>query len=285
MTYQEERLDRWLVASAVLHGAVFAFVILSPKFLPSFGPNSNWGDPKGGPSIGINATIGGNSSGVPLRAPEVVQDNAPANDSPGFYKSEPAPTPAPEPDKTAEPVPQPKAPVKPAPKPDKTAAPAPQPKAPVKPDPTPKPKPTAPGSKSEPATNNPPNAIPSADGGKPALSYGQFSTGNGQGQVGVDAFGDRFGWYVTAITRAISNSWLKSLVDPSIQKAPRVYVSFKIARDGSVNCGDVAITQSSTIPTLDRSALRAICAATFPRLPDDYRGSSVNVNFYFEYSR
>jgi len=265
MTYPEERLDRWLVASVFLHSAVFAFIILSPKFLPNFGPQ--WGDPKGSPSIGINAKIAGSSSGVPLPTPEVVQPNAPANESPGFYKSEPAPTPAPEPDKAAEPVPQPK--------------------APIKTTPTPKPKPPAPASKAAPPTNNPPNAIPSADGGKPALSYGQFSTGNGQGQVGVGdaAFGDRYGWYVTAITRAISNNWLKSLVDPSVQKAPRVYVSFKIAPNGSVNCGDVAITQSSTIPTLDRSAVRAVCASTFPALPTDYRGGSVTVNFYFEYSR
>ena len=263
MTYQEERLDRWLVASVVLHGAVFAFIILSPKFLPNFGPK--WGTSTGSANIGINAKIAGSISGVPLPTPEVVQENAPANDSPGFYKSEPAPTPAP--DKTAEPVPQPK--------------------APIKTTPTPQPKPPAPASKSAPPANIPPNAIPSPDGGRPALTYGQFSTGNGQGQVGFGdaAFGDRYGWYVTAITRAISNNWLKSLVDPSVQKAPRVYVSFDIARDGSVNCGAVAIKQSSGIPTLDRSAQRAVCASTFPALPSDYRGGSVNVNFYFEYSR
>ena len=267
MTYQEERLDRWLVASVFLHGAVFTFIILSPNFLPKFGPQ--WGDPKGSPSIGINAKIAGSISGVPLPTPEVVQENAPANESPSFYKSEPEPTPAP------------------VPVPDKAAEPVPQPKAPIKTTPAPKPKPPAPASKSAPPANIPSNAIPSPDGGKAALTYGQFSTGTGQGQVGFGdaAFGDRYGWYVTAITRAISNNWLKSLVDPSVQKAPRVYVSFDIARDGSVNCGAVSIKQSSGIPTLDRSAQRAVCASTFPALPSDYRGGSVSVNFYFEYSR
>jgi protein TonB len=268
MTYQDERpherLDRWLLASVFLHGGLFAFIILTPQLLPSFGPN--WGSPTGSTNIGINAKIVGSVSGVPLPTPEVVQENAPANDSAGLYKSEPAPTPAP--DNTAEPVPEPK--------------------APIKTTPTPKPKPAAPATKSAPPTNTPPNAIPSGEGGRPALAYGQFSTGAGQAgaQFGDAAFGDRYGWYVTAITRAISNNWLKSLVDPSVQKAPRVYVSFDIARDGTVNCGGVVLKQSSGIPTLDRSAQRAVCASSpLPALPGDYRGGSVSVNFYFEYSR
>jgi TonB family protein len=286
MTYQDGRLDRGLVMSVVLHGTLFAFIIFSPRLLPNFAPK--WGSPTGTPDVGINAKIVSNISGVPLPTPEVVQENAPANDSPGFYKSEPAPTPAP--DKTAEPVPEPKAPIKPPPTPvpDKTAEPVPEPKAPIKTTPTPKPKPPAPPSKSAPTPDTPSNAVPYGEGGRPALAYGQFSTGAGQGAIagfGDAAFGDRYGWYVTAIIRAISSNWLKSLVDPSVQRAPRVYVSFNIARDGTVNCGDVVVKQSSGIPTLDRSAQRAVCASTFPALPSDYRGGTVSVNFYFEYSR
>jgi protein TonB len=89
---------------------------------------------------------------------------------------------------------------------------------------------------------------------------------------------------VNNITRAISGNWLKSLVDANVQRAPRVYMTFTIARDGSIS--DVTVKQSSGIPTLDRSAQRAILASNpLPPLPSDYRGGSVGVTFYFEYSR
>lgn len=262
MTFEDERFDRWLIASMALHIALFTLVIVSPKLFPHLG--TSWGSATGGAG-GISVKIVGNVSGVPLKTPDVVQENAPANDSPGLYKSEPAKPPAP--DKTAEPVPQPK--------------------APIKTTPTPKPKPAAPASKT-PEPETPSNAVPYGQGGRPALAYGQVSTGAGQIGYGFGdaSFGDRYGWYVTAITRTISNNWLKSLVDQSVQKAPRVYVSFNIARDGSVNCGDVHVQQSSGVPSLDRSALRAVCASNpLPALPGDYRGGSVSVNFYFEYSR
>jgi protein TonB len=61
-------------------------------------------------------------------------------------------------------------------------------------------------------------------------------------------------------------------------------MTFDIARDGTVS--NVAVKQSSGIPSLDRSAQRAIMASSpLPPLPTDYRGSSINVLFYFEYSR
>jgi TonB family protein len=260
MTYSDERMDRFVVASAILHGALFTVVILSPRFLPNLGPN--WGSQTGGGQA-INVKISGGISGISLPKPDVVQEDAPANDSPGFYKSEPAPTPPP--DKTAEPIPEPK--------------------APLKTTPVPKPKPAAQTSKS-PAPETPSNAIPYGQGGRPSLSYGAFSTGAGEGgiQFGDAAFGDRYSAYVNNITRAISGNWLRSLVDANVQKAPRVYMSFTISRDGSVT--DVSVKQSSGIPSLDRSAQRAILASNpLQPLPSDYRGGSVTVSFYFEYSR
>jgi protein TonB len=61
-------------------------------------------------------------------------------------------------------------------------------------------------------------------------------------------------------------------------------LSFQIARDGTIS--NVEVKQSSGIPSLDRSAQRAILASNkLNPLPADYRGSSVDVTFYFEYSR
>jgi len=262
MTFQEERFDRWLIASVFLHGVLFTLAIFSPGLFPAF--QSNWGSPTGGAG-GINVKIVGSVSGIPLPTPEVVQEEAAANESPGFYKTEEAPPPPP-PDK-AELIPETKAPVKTTPPPK-----------PPKPSATPK---TA----SAPAPP-PSNAIPYGQGGRPALAYGQFSTGAGAAGIGFgdSTFGNRYGWYVDAITRAVSQNWLKSLIDTRMTRAPRVYLSFDIARNGKIS--NVAVAQSSGIPSLDRSAQRAVLASDpLPQLPPDFRGSSVNVNFYFEYSR
>src|ERR1051325_8627959 len=176
MTFERERFDRWLVASVFLHAGLFTLVILSPNLFPSSA--ANWGSTSGGAG-GINVKIVGSVSGVPLPTPEVVQQSAPANESPGYYKTEEAPPPPP-PDK-AELIPETKAPVKttPSPKPPKPAA------APPKPKPAPAPEPP------------PSNEIPYGQGGRPALNYGQFSTGAGSAGIGFgDAtFGNRYGWY------------------------------------------------------------------------------------------
>src|SRR5262249_50119995 len=182
MTFGGERFDRWLTASVFFHGALFTLVIFSPKLFPAF--QSSWGSPEGG-SAGINVKIvGTGSSGVPLPRPEVVQEQAAANESPGFYKSEEAPPPPP---------------------PDKAEL-IPETRAPKPPKPAPAPKPT-PAPKSTPAPEPPPsNAIPYGQGGRPALAYGQSSTGAGAARIGDSTFGDRYGWYVEAITRAISQN-------------------------------------------------------------------------------
>src|SRR5215813_1124587 len=262
MTLRDERFDRFVVASVLLHGGLFTLVFFSSNLFPSVGPT--WGSQSGG-SGGVQVKLVGNVSGVPLPTPAVVEPTAPANDSPGFYKSEePAPPP---PDKTAEKIPEPKAEVKKAPPPKPVPAPA-TPKSTAPPDTTPS------------------NAIPYGQGGRPSLAYGQFSTGAGEAGIGFgDAgFGDRYSTYVNAITRAISNNWLKSMANVGSQKAPRVYMNFDIQRNGSIT--NIHTTQSSGIPSLDRTAERAIHASDpLPALPADFRGGSVNVSFYFEYSR
>ena len=261
MTYEAEKIDRFVVASIMLHAGLFTLVLFSPKLFPNMGPN--WGGPTGGADAGIRVKIAGADSGIALPRPEVVNETAPANPSPGLYKSEPAAPPVP--DKKAEPIPEKSAPTK------KNLAPKAAPPAPKAP--------TA-------APEQPSNAVPYGEGGRPAMSYGQFPTGAGQGGIsfGDAAFGDRYGAYVNSITRAVSNNWLKSMVDARIQRAPRVYVTFDISRDGTVS--NVNVQQSSGIPSLDRSAQRAVLASNpLPTLPADYRGSSVNVIFYFEYSR
>jgi protein TonB len=264
MMNRGEKFDRWLVLSVTLHAIFFAVVLASPVLFPMSG-HATWGSATAG-NGGIDVKIVSSISGIALPSPEIVRDDAPANESKGFYKSDPEPTPPPPPE-NAEPIPETKAPVKAPPQPK----PAPPPSRPAKTKETP------------PA---PANAVPYGEGGRPSLAYGQFQSGSGSMGVGFGdgAFGTQYGWYVQAMTRRISQNWLRALVDSRLTRAPRVYVHFDILRDGRIQSAE--IQQSSGIPTLDNSALRAILASSpLDKLPADYRGSEVSVSFYFEYTK
>jgi TonB family protein len=133
----------------------------------------------------------------------------------------------------------------------------------------------------------PPNAVPYGLSGAPTMTYTQVVTPGGPGGLSVgegNSFGLRYAWYVAAMRSRISASWLLSLISPSIVSAPRVYITFEILRDGTIT--GVEMTQSSGIPEVDRSALRAILASNpLPALPSDYAGTSVKVEFYFDFHR
>jgi len=114
----------------------------------------------------------------------------------------------------------------------------------------------------------------------------QFSNAAGEGDisVGTGNFGERYGWYVSAVRSRISANWLLSTISPNILTAPRVYLTFDILRDGTID--NVQITQSSGIAEVDRSALRAVLASNpLGALPPDFSGNKVSVDFYFDFRR
>lgn len=133
----------------------------------------------------------------------------------------------------------------------------------------------------------PPDTVDYGLRGAPSINYTQVVTTAGSGGVAMgegNSFGQRYAWYVAAMRNRISSNWLMNTVSPNISTAPRTYMTFEIQRDGSIT--NVQITQSSGIPEVDRSALRAVLASSpLPALPVDYRNSSVNVQFYFDFHR
>ena len=132
----------------------------------------------------------------------------------------------------------------------------------------------------------PPNAIPFGNQGQAAIDYGQFVVGSSRGGIAIEDgnFGTQYGWYVQAVKNRVRSNWLVSMVSPNITSARKVYVEFKILRDGSVT--GVKLTQSSGYQEVDRSALRAIDASNpLAPLPSNYRGNSVTVSFYFDLQR
>jgi protein TonB len=73
-------------------------------------------------------------------------------------------------------------------------------------------------------------------------------------------------------------------VDPSVVAAPRVEVVFTILRDGTVT--NIQLTQRSNNNSVDTSAVRAVRdSSPLQALPAGYSGSSVNVEFWFDFRR
>jgi protein TonB len=129
----------------------------------------------------------------------------------------------------------------------------------------------------------PKEIVPFGEGGNPNFSYTQFGGPGGPGGIGIGdgAFGEKYGWYVRQIRDIVSRNWLQNMVDPNVRSAPRAYILFEIQRDGTVI--NESVKQSSGVPSLDRSGLRAIRASRFPPLPGGE--TRLMVEFYFEYSK
>jgi protein TonB len=107
---------------------------------------------------------------------------------------------------------------------------------------------------------------------------------NIQGQGGGD-FASRYGWYIDAVRRRISQNWLQTTIDPAVRGARTAHcvMTFTINRDGSVK--NIQVSQSSGNYSMDTSAQRAVLSSSpMPGLPNDYAGSYVNVTFDFDLS-
>ena len=132
------------------------------------------------------------------------------------------------------------------------------------------------------------NVVPFGEGGPVSGPYGIFSAGGAKGGFGLTGgggdFGTRYAWYVRVIQQKVSENWLKYEVDPGITDARRAYLVFDVTRDGHPT--NVQVEQSSGVPSLDQSALRALQRIdTFGPLPSDYSGSKISVEWWFDLAR
>lgn len=245
-----------LVWSAALHGGLLLLVIGS-AYVNMRG--EGWGGTGGSISVGLVRSL----PGVPLPRPEVVTTSRVVEETKGLHREEPAKVPPPVPQKST-PIPEFE-----RNRPQKYIT----GKSRVLEDPTPPPE----------------GAIPHGQGGQPAIPYAQFQmAGQAQGGLAFEGsgggFGSRFPWYVEAVQRRVSSNWLQSTVDPSVHWAPRMVVTFTILRDGTIT--NVQILRSSGNASVDNSAVRAILSSSpAQRLPSEYSGNSVNVEFWFEFRR
>jgi periplasmic protein TonB len=251
--------DRWgpnLAWSAALHIG-FTLAIVGYALIVHSGHGSNWGEGGGGSAMGVSLV-----SNVPLPANPVPTQNVLAKESKGLSKSQPKPVVE---EATAIPIAEKNAKKKLVPQPTATQR-------------QPQPQPVEEAN----------NVVPFGEGGPVSGPYAMFNAGAAKGGFGFTGgggdFGSRYAWYVRVLNQKITENWLKYEVDPRIQDANRVYVTFDIERNGQPT--NVQIEQSSGVPSLDQSAVRALQRIdTFGPLPSDYSGSKVSVEFWFDYKR
>lgn len=109
----------------------------------------------------------------------------------------------------------------------------------------------------------------------------------GSGGVGIGpggAFGTRFGYYRDLLEQMVARKWKTTDVDPRLQTAPPVIVTFTIRRNGAAS--DVRLEQPSGNRALDDSAMRAIYEAQpFPPLPAGYEKNDARIEFWFQLRR
>jgi TonB family protein len=255
-----ERLSPFIATSFAMHGLLFVAIVFGPILFPKRV------QPRWGTSTDKAVRVGVTSSlpGIELPTPPSVDDNAKGNESKTLHAAEPAPKETkkavpkeadikvpsgkkPEGKKATEP---PRAVHPPAPEPAQTVS----------------------------------NAIPGAATGQVSLPYGSTAgSPGGPATFGDGTFGTKFPEYVSNMIRAIQVQWQNSGLIPQRGASPRVYIKFTIGRRGEVS--NVEIDQVSGLPQLDNSAKTAVLRASLPPLPQGYSGSSVDVRFYFEYSR
>jgi|HubBroStandDraft_6_1064221.scaffolds.fasta_scaffold137259_3 protein TonB len=253
--FEHDNWGRALSWSAGFHIAVTAVILLySVVFKGSTG--AVWGAGGGGSAIGVTLV-----STVPLPSSAPQNQNVLANESKGVTKSEPK---VEEKEPDAIEIQGKNSKIKPT-----------KPPTPTK-------------SKPQPAPQEESNQVAFGEGGPVSGPYGSFAAGGAKGGFGVTGgggdFGTRYGWYVEVIQRKVSENWLKYEVDPGINNAQRVYITFEVARDGHPY--NVKVEQSSGVPSLDQSAARALQRIdTFGPLPSDYSGSKISVEYWFDYTK
>ncbi|MFZ0137502.1 MAG: energy transducer TonB [Candidatus Sulfotelmatobacter sp.] len=253
--FEHDNWGRALGWSAGFHVAVTALILLYSAIFS--GPSgASWGAGGGGSAIGVSLV-----STVPLPSNPRQTQNVVANESKGITQSKP---------KVEEKAPD--------------AIEIQGKNSKIKP----KKPPTPTKAKPEPAPEEETNQVAYGEGGPVSGPYGTFAAGGAKGGFGVNGgggdFGSLYAYYVRVIQEKVSENWLKYEVDPGITTAQRVYVTFDIARDGHPY--NVQVEQSSGVPSLDQSAVRAVQRIdTFGPLPQDYSGNKVSVEFWFDYSK
>jgi protein TonB len=249
--YEREQWKKPVLLSVGFHGLLVAAIVAWGFAMQSHSTANDWGIKQGD---AVTAQLV--SASIPIPKAE-QSDNIVANESKGVTQTVPQPKPVETDDGISIPgkVTPPKKTI------DKPVT-----QAHVQP---PRPMPT------------PETAVPYGEGGPVSGPYGSVTTSNYKGGFSFQNadFGGKYGWYVDKVKRAVQAQWLTYEIDPRIKAQHRAFIEFDIMGDGSP--ANVHLAQSSGIPSLDQSAMRAIQRIdSFGKLPE---GNRVTVDFWFDY--
>jgi protein TonB len=271
-----------LTVSIAMHATLLACVLFLPAFIS--GSGESWGNNGSGSEAGgaISAHL---VSGIPLPPnAQANPQNVLANESKGLAQSLPTPAAKVKEDEKAIAIPDKDSKIKPP----KQKAVTPEATIPGRDLSKQKPPISTPTHEQPRETAMVENRVPFGQGGAVAGPYTTFQSGSTAGGMkfgegGTGSFGSRFGWYTDVVARKVHQAW-QSEVNPSVESAKRVYILFDISKSGSPS--NVRVEQSSGIPSLDQSAVRALQRIdTFGPLPQGYSGNYVSVEFWFDYRR
>ena len=155
------------------------------------------------------------------------------------------------------------------------------PQKPEKPKPEPEPEPEKP-TPPPPATSRTGRSEAEPSETSPDLSIPEGPSGSGDSDATITSLdlGDmEHAWYRDSVVMALRNHWVRPILQ-GIRQTMEVTLAFEIGRDGSVR--NPRIESSSGVPSLDRSALRAVAdASPLPPLPHSWREPVVPARFVF----
>ncbi len=254
--FEHDRMGRALAWSAGLHVGITVTLLIYTA-LAGRTSGATWGSGGGGDAIGATLV-----STIPLPSKPADAKNVLANESKGITQSQPK---VQEKEPDAIEIQGKNTKIKPTKKQE-----------------------TVSKDKPKPQPEEETNQVAFGEGGPVSGPYGTFSAAGAKGGFGVTGgggdFGTKYSWYVQVIQQKVSDNWLKYEVDPGIKTAQRVYITFDVTRNGHPT--NVQVEQSSGVPSLDISAVRALQRIdTFGPLPGDYSGSKISVEYWFDYSK
>jgi periplasmic protein TonB len=251
--YEREQWKKPVLLSVGFHGLLVLAIAVWGFVAQQHSTANDWGIKQGD---AVTAQLV--SASIPIPKAE-QSDNIVANESKGVTQTQPEVKPVEKPPEDAIPIQGKVKPPKQVEKPVQQA----HVTQPPRPMPTPE------------------TAVPYGEGGPVSGPYGSVTTANYKGGFSFQNadFGGKYGWYVDGVKRRVQQNWLTYEIDPRIKAPHRAYIEFDITRDGSP--ANVHLAQSSGVPSLDQSAMRAIQRIdSFGKLPE---GNSVTVDFWFDY--
>lgn len=138
-----------------------------------------------------------------------------------------------------------------------------------------KPKPPPPGGVTGGATD----AIAAESEALPASGAPGGVSGEASGISAAGGGDVRFDWYRSAVTAALHANWQRPVMQRQLD-AYEVVVTFNIQRNGSV--ANLELAQSSGVPMLDRSAMRAVAnSQPLPPLPQAWPEAVLPATYVF----